>query len=166
MDRFSSILFFSLLVLLTAQSYAQWSTDPTNNLIVGYGLLPELASDSAGGCYITYEQNLSYPRHLVLERLNRYGYKPWGSGKQITGLLPEQSSAKVVEDGSNGVIVSFQDIEITGGPGNLQFTELLRVQRVDSNGNFLWGLNGVRVSLSDSQQSSQAIVSDRSEEHT
>jgi hypothetical protein len=160
--KFSSILSLSSLVFLATQSYAQWSTDPSNNLIVGYGLLPELASDSAGGCYITYEQNLSYPRHLILERLNRYGYKPWGSGKQITGLLPEQSSAKVVEDGSNGVIVSFQDIEITGGPGNLQFTELLRVQRVDSNGNSLWGVNGVRVSFSDTQQSSQAIVSDGS----
>jgi hypothetical protein len=139
---------------------SQWSIDPHNNLIVGYGLLPELCSDSAGGCYITYEQNFAYPRRLVLERLDRYGYKPWGSGKRITGLLLEQSSAKIVEDGVNGVIVSYQDVEITGTPDSPVITNRLRVQRVDSSGNFLWGPNGVRVSLSETDQYDQAIVSD------
>ena len=46
--------------------WPQWSTDPANTLIVGYGLLPELAGDGDGGGYVTYEQNLSYPRRLVL----------------------------------------------------------------------------------------------------
>jgi len=96
------------------KSHTQWSTDPYNNLIVGYGLNPELASDSAGGCYITYEQNLYYPSRLVLERLNRYGYKPWGASKRITELLPEQSFAEITDDGHNGVIVSYHDLEITG----------------------------------------------------
>jgi hypothetical protein len=147
-------------VVLTYCSYAQWSTDPSNNLIVGYGLLPELASDSAGGCYITYEQNTAYPRRLILERLNRYGYKPWGSSKRITGLLPEQAFAKITEDGCNGVIISYLDIEVTGDPHNQIITSRLRAQRVDSSGNFLWGPTGVRVTLSETNQGNQAIVSD------
>jgi hypothetical protein len=160
MVRLSSILL--LVLLLTVCGTAQWSTDPYNNLIVGYGLNPELASDGAGGCYITYEQNTAYPRRLILERLDRYGYKPWGGGKRILGLLPEQSFAKITEDGNNGVIVSYQDIEITGDPHNPQITEFLRVQRVDSSGNFLWDSAGVRVTLSNTDQSNQAIVSDGS----
>ncbi len=136
--------------------FAQWSTDPSNNLIVGYGLLPELCSDSAGGCYITYEQNLVYPRSLILERLNRYGYKPWGTGKQITGLFPEQSGAKIVEDGQNGVIVAYLD-EYQAG---ITSTIRLRVQRIDSSGNFLWGTNGVRVSLSETNQYDEEITTD------
>ena len=125
---------FIALLMLTGISYAQWSTDPRNNLIVGYGLNPEIASDSAGGCYITYEQNLSYPRHLILERLNRYGYKPWGGSRRITGLFPEQSDAKIVEDGNHGVIVAYTDFYYSGSSYGIR----VRVQRVDSSGNFLW----------------------------
>jgi len=134
--------------------------DPSNNLVVGYGLLPELCSDSAGGCYITYEQNSTYPRHLILERLNRYGYKPWGSGKQILGVLPEQSHAKITEDGQGGVMISYLDVEVTGGPESSVVTTRLRIQRVDSSGNFLWGINAVRASLAETDQADQAIVAD------
>ncbi len=153
---FIGILLFSILPF--CNSFAQWSTDPYNNLIVGYGLLPEIASDSAGGCYITYEQNLGYPRRLILERLNRYGYKPWGIGKRILGEFPEQSSAKIVEDGQHGVIISYQDYYSGGMSG--PWISRLRVQRVDSSGNFLWGPTGVRVSLSETNQGNQAIVAD------
>jgi hypothetical protein len=160
MVRLSSILL--LVLLLTYCGTAQWSTDPSNNLIVGYGLNPELASDSAGGCYITYEQNTTYPRRLILERLDRYGYKPWGGGKRILGLLPEQSFAKITEDGCTGVIISYLDIEVTGDPHNQIITSRLRVQRVDSSGNLLWDSVGVRVTLSNTDQTNQAIVSDGS----
>ncbi len=160
MIRFFCLVFSAGLIICSPNLYAQWSTDPTNNLIVGYGLLPELASDGAGGCYITYEQNTTYPRHLILERLNRYGYKPWGSGKQILGLFPEQSFAKITEDGRNGVIVSYMDVEVTGTPNSPVVKSRLRVQRVDSIGSFLWGLDGVRVTLSETDQANQAIVTD------
>lgn len=134
---------------------AQWSTDPNSNLIVGYGLLPEIASDSVGGCYITYEQNLAYPRRLVLNRLDRYGYKPWGTNRRILGEYPEQYSAQLTEDGHGGVIVAYVD---RWADSILAWR--VRVQRVDSSGNFLWGPTGVRVSLSETDQGSQAIVSD------
>ena len=69
-------IFIPVIVILFAESLqAQWSTDPNNNLIVGYGLDPNICSDSAGGCYITYDYNsTSYPRWLALERLDKYGY--------------------------------------------------------------------------------------------
>ncbi|MBA4313216.1 MAG: hypothetical protein C0417_11365 [Chlorobiaceae bacterium] len=151
------ILILVWLVEFPMQIYAQWSTDPSNNLIVGYGLLPELCSDSAGGCYITYEQNLSYPRRLILERLDKYGYKPWGSGKRITGEFAEQCGAKIVEDGQNGVIITYLDAQETGIYNRIT---RLRVQKVDSSGNFLWGSNGVRVSLSETNQYDEEIASD------
>ncbi len=45
----SALVGLLFVILLSCNSYSQWSTDPYNNLIVGYGLLPEIASDSAGG---------------------------------------------------------------------------------------------------------------------
>ena len=148
--------FLFFVAFLSSQSYAQWSTDPSNNLIVGYGLNPELCSDGTGGSYITYEQNLTYPRQLLLERLNRYGYKPWGSSRHIVGELPEQWFAKITEDGRGGVLIAYQDDSV----GQFSVKSRIQVQRVDSSRNFLWGTNGVRVSLSENSQGDQAIVSD------
>ncbi len=159
------IRIFLVMVLLMQihidKMQAQWSTDPTHNLIIGYGLNPQVCSDSTGGCYITYEQNTTYPRRLVLERLNKYGYKPWGTYKRIVGELPEQWFAKIVDDGDKGALICFSDHEVTGSPHNPIIRSILRVQRVDSNGIFLWGSNGVRVSLSETYQFNQAIVNDR-----
>ncbi|MGA2624445.1 MAG: T9SS type A sorting domain-containing protein [Bacteroidota bacterium] len=154
MKRYTYLIFF--IAILTCHSLSQWSADPTQNLIVGYGLNPEICSDSAGGCYITYEQNLGYPRHLILERLNRYGYKPWGNGKQILGELPEQWIAKITEDGRGGVIIAYVDDYDSGFTSGAR----VRVQRVDSSGNLLWGAGGVRVSVSEANQGYQAVVSD------
>ena len=144
------------LIILTISLQAQWSTDPNNNLIVGYGLDPHICSDSADGCYITYDYNsTSYPRWLALERLDKYGYKPWGTLKRILGELSGQSKAEIIEDGEGGVIISYEDREETIG-----WTARIRVQRVDSNGNFLWGPTEVKVTLDEINQGSQKIVND------
>jgi len=145
-------------LFVTSISHAQWSTDPANNLIVGYGITPEIASDSNGGCYITYIQQVGIYDRILLERLNRYGYKPWGPYKQIVGALPGQTFAEITEDGFGGVIVSFVDVELVS-PKEPPI-QRLRVQRVDSSGNFLWGPNGMRVSVSETNQGDQAIVPD------
>lgn len=149
------IVFFIL--ISTGILFSQWSTDPNNTLIVGYGLDPHICSDSAGGCYISYDyDNIYYPRKLGLERLDRYGYKPWGTLKQITGEFPQQYKAQIVEDGEGGVIVSYTD-QYEGSPS---YIYNVRVQRIDSSGNFLWGQTGVRVTLDGINNSQQQIVSD------
>jgi hypothetical protein len=146
-----------LTLTLTSYSYSQWSTDPNNNLIVGYGLDPHICSDSAGGCYITYEYGTTgYPRKLGVERLDNYGYKPWGTLKQILGELEEQWMAEIVEDGQGGVIISYSD-DIQVWPN---FTYRVRVQRVDSAGNLLWGQTGVRVTTEELNHGVQRLVSD------
>lgn len=151
--------YFVLSFLLTTNPQAQWSTDPNNNLIVGYGLDPHICSDSTGGCYITYDyENIYYPRKLALERLDKYGYKPWGTLKQILGELPEQSHAEIIEDGEGGVIVSYED-RFEDLPNTAQ---RVRVQRVDSSGNFLWGTTGVKVTLEEINHGKQQLVTDGS----
>ncbi|HQI42395.1 MAG TPA: T9SS type A sorting domain-containing protein [Ignavibacteriaceae bacterium] len=141
----------SVLFLSSIELFPQWSTDPNNNLIVGYGLNPELCSDSAGGCYITYEAG--YPAELHLRRLDRYGYQPWGDKRKIAGELEEQMSAKIIGDGEGGVIVSYGDRIF-----HSRFR--LRIQKVDSSGNLLWGATGRRVSVVDTSQSVQRMVTD------
>lgn len=144
-------------LLLNGMLFSQWSTDPNNTLIIGYGLNPELCSDSAGGCYITYEYGTTfYPRKLAVERLDMYGYKPWGQLKQISGELEEQWQAEIIEDGEGGVIISYLDD--TSTPNS--YTYRVRVQRVDSAGNLLWGQTGVGVTTEEITQGIQRVVSD------
>ena len=146
-----------LLLIVSSLSYPQWSTDPNNSLIVGYGLNPKICSDSTGGCYITYEYGTTgYPRKLGLERLDKYDYKPWGDKIQILGELEEQWLAEIVEDGEGGVIISYLDDTIVWP----DFTYRVRVQRVDSAGNILWGPTGVRVNTTEINHGDQAIVGD------
>ncbi|MDP2366486.1 MAG: T9SS type A sorting domain-containing protein, partial [Ignavibacteria bacterium] len=110
-----------------------------------------------GGCYITYDyENIYYPRKLALERLNKYGYKPWGTMKQILGESPQQYRAKIIEDGEGGAIISYIDRY-----ENLPlWTQRVRVQRVDSSGNFLWGQTGVRVTLDNINQGDHHLTTD------
>jgi len=150
------ILLFVIVFLPLGESVPQWSNDPNNNLIIGYGWDPLIVSDSAGGCYVTYNYESFYPQKLAVERLDKYGYKPWGDKKQILGELPEQWQAEIVEDGEGGVIVSYEDNEVNG----TDYITRVRVQRVGSNGNFLWGQTGVRVTVEETNHGGQRLVND------
>jgi hypothetical protein len=158
MTRVGLTVIACLCLLLSRGLNAQWSTDPTQNLIIGYGANPESCGDYAGGCYVTYENSIGYPTELVLERLNRYGYKAWTSPRFIAGELQDQRFVQIAEDGVGGALVAFSDDSIPPLGGTFR----LRVQRIDSSGNFLWGQTGVRVSLSETNQGGHAIVPDGS----
>jgi hypothetical protein len=150
------LLVITLLIVTNLQLSAQWSTDPNNNLVIATGWDPHIVSDSAGGCFVTYNYESFYPQKLAVERLDMYGYKPWGNKKQILGELPEQWQAEIVEDGEGGVIVSYEDNEVIG----TDYVTRVRVQRVDSNGNFLWGQTGARVSVEEKTHGAQELVND------
>ena len=150
------LLVIILIIVTSLKLFSQWSTDPNNNLIIAYGWDPHIVSDSAGGCYVTYNYENFYPQKLAVERLDMYGYKPWGTKKQIFGELPEQWQAEIVEDGESGVIVSYEDNEVIG----TDYVTRVRVQRVDSNGDFLWGQTGVRVSIEEKTHGAQELVND------
>ncbi|HSW55979.1 MAG TPA: T9SS type A sorting domain-containing protein, partial [Ignavibacteriaceae bacterium] len=63
-----------------------------------------------------------------------------------------------IEDGEGGVIVSYQDNEWIPPSTSKR---RVRVQRVDSSGNFLWGQTGVRVTLSETYpQGGQNLCTD------
>jgi hypothetical protein len=152
------IFLFTIFILVTSciNILSQWSTDPNNNLIVATGWDPQIVSDSAGGCYITYNYGSFYPQKLAVEKLDIYGYKPWGEKKQILGELPEQWQAEILEDGEGGVIISYEDNQVVG----TDFTSRVRVQKINSNGNFLWGQTGVRVTTEETNHGLINLVSD------
>jgi hypothetical protein len=151
---FSRLFIISLLlcVILTGQIDAQWSTDPSNNLFLCQGILPEACSDSMGGVYITSEFGLGYPRVVQLRHLNRYGYMTWPQKVEIKGIYEETRYASIIADGNNGVFIAyFDDQEYSYPPTGLTH-DRLRLQHVDSSGTLLWGPTGVLATLPEGAQ--------------
>ncbi len=91
---------------------------------------------------------------LFLSIVPYIGYTEW----KHTGNLPictaenEQYFPTITTDGTDGVIVTWQD----GRNGNYD----IYAQRVDSNGNPVWKENGIPICMHDASQSTPAIVSD------
>jgi len=139
-------LYFGLLfafVIVTANSFAQWSTNPAVNLAVcdttGEQALAKIGSTSDGGSYISWFDNRSGSYAVYLQRLDPLGNKLWAP----TGLLISnnaQSSSLVdwdlMVDDNDNAIVAFTD---TRNSGNLNPF----VYAISPNGNFLWGANGI-----------------------
>jgi hypothetical protein len=151
------LLFFGIAILSTAQ--AQWSTDPLNPLIVGFGLNSEICSDSNGGLFVAYENSSTFPRRIEVCRLNRYGYQTWSSPRFVVGERAQSAVAGIVADGCGGVIVTYRDEDLVMPPGLL--LSRVRAQRIDSSGTFLWGALGVRVSTVEfSVDAPQVVVPD------
>lgn len=139
-------LYFGLLyafVIVTASSFAQWSTNPALNLAVcdttGEQALAKIGSTSDGGSYIAWFDNRSGSYAVYLQRLDPLGNKMWAP----TGLLISnnaQSSSLVdwdiMVDDNDNAIVAFTD---TRNGGNLNPF----VYAISPTGDFLWGANGI-----------------------
>lgn len=136
--------------------YPQWSNDPAVNLTVGYGLNGQLASDDKGGCYISYETETTfYPFKTDIVRLDKYGNQLWKT--RIKGDYPEQWQNKIVADGKGGVIMSFVDDSLVS-----MYVDslILKLQRIDSQGNLLWGEKGKRINVKGNDFGLSAIAAD------
>ncbi len=150
------VAYLCCLVLAAESVHAQWTSSPSTPLFVDSGLLPEVCSDSSGGCYISYEVSTVYPRQLFLRRLTLWGYGAWNR-VQLLGNFPSQEGAKVIADRTGGAIVAYLDYyssQLSGGAVRL------RIQKVDSSGHYGWDSAGVRASTRDTSQSDEQMVTD------
>ena len=81
--HFLSVVFLILTSLNIC--FAQWSTDPSQNLrVTTRGLSPKMVSDGAGGAYILYKDMPLDLVHLYVQRLDKYGYRKFpGNGIMV-----------------------------------------------------------------------------------
>lgn len=142
-----------LFLCISVNAFAQWSTDPAQNLKVAFGgILPQICIDGSGGCYIVWETGASGNRRLLrMQHLDRLGYKtmPDSLGMPLGGEQIDQATPFFVEYGGNGTaLVFFYDTRFV----NNKFTAKVLVQRVDSAGTLLWGNDAMPLNQSDSTQ--------------
>lgn len=153
-------LFLLAATFSSAVSFAQWSTDPTQNLkVAGGGINPEICIDGNGGCFIVWETGASGNRRLLrMQHLNRYGYKSFPeSGISLASEEFDQSTPFFLTYGGEGTaIVLFYDTRVVNG----QWVARTLVQSVDTTGALLWGKSAVRPAQSDSSQLPVALLAD------
>lgn len=123
-----------------------WPTSPDSGLTIGYGDYPFIVSDEDGGAIIAFQAGS--PQQIKVKRVDRYGWLQWNgwSGVIAGGIEDYQILSDVAEDGNGGILIAFWDVDEI----NLyEFYSYATVQRIDHNGNKLWG-EGIRVATLDS----------------
>ena len=115
---------------------------PFGNLLWSYngeGFRPKICSDGVEGVIITWDDQDRGDEEEIgdvyAQRFDAYGNYLWGeNGTVICNTDLHQSSPEICSDGVGGAIITWYD-ERPGG----------YVQRVDSDGNCLWGNNGTKI---------------------
>ncbi len=142
--------------LLGHSLYAQWGNTPAENLKLseeqGVKLNKMALAGPDGSWYICYTNLVVNTQSLHLTRLDETGQVLWA--KTIKeGEAPGSLSAVMVSDSLGGVILAWTDRRTE----NTAFTY---ANRIDAEGNKLWGEADVRVGVSEIEEFLTKMVSD------
>ena len=150
-------LILSVFLLINA-SFAQWSTDPNVNLMIcdlnGEQALAKIAMTSDGGCYISWFDTRSGAYNVYLQRLDPLGYKMWAPDGLLISNNPQDTwltDYDLICDQNDNAVLVFSDIRVAGFLKPFAY-------KINPNGDFLWGANGVDISSGDSFQPSPTLT--------
>ena len=147
-------------------SFGQWSNDAgVNTPIVvkdDNQIVYNAISDGAGGLILAWGDDTGsdgqavFRNTLVLQKLSATGVKLWGEeGKRVSESLNNTVYGFMVPDGTGGCFVAWVE-----SIGDDESTSDVYAQRLDANGNRLWGNNGVVVCNSPEEQYASTMVPD------
>jgi hypothetical protein len=116
---------------------------------------PSICEDGIGGCYVAFSIGAS-SQPIICHHLDSNGNILWGpQGKLITNTFPSQfyqAYPSLVNDGGNGVFITFYDNNNQGpNPG-------LYAQRLGFDGSMQWGNYGVAIELAADIRQPKAIA--------
>jgi hypothetical protein len=117
---------------------------------------PIIVSDGSGGAIISWESYRgSVTTDIFAQRVNSNGVVQWtNNGVPVCVVVFEQDTITMINDGSGGAILTWQDYRSNNG-----FADIY-AQRVNSNGAMLWTANGVNICSQAAAQRGPKLVSD------
>ncbi len=124
-----------------------------------------MITDGAGGAVMVLGQldAARAAQHLILQRVDGTGASLWGAtGKPLVSAANMQQDAQIITDGAGGWLAAWSDER----NGALADCERLTgscdvfVQRIDSNGNPLWTVNGVAATATPGNKRFPLLVPD------
>ncbi len=133
------------LCFMSSNSFSQWSSDPGVNLPVcnvsGEQALPKIANTSDGGSFICWFDNRGGSYAVYLQKLNALGIKQFATDGLLISGNPQSSSLvdyDMISDDSNNAIIVFTDTRSGSTINPFAY-------KISSQGNFLWGPNGITL---------------------
>lgn len=142
----TTLITILILFLHSTNLFSQWSNDPNINLQIsgssGEQVLPKIANLSNGYTYICWFDSRNGNYAVYLQQLNSLGEKQFAAEGLLISGNPQSSSLvdyDMITDDSNNAIIAFTDTR--NGSDINPF-----IYKISSQGNFLWGANGITLS--------------------
>lgn len=133
----------------------KWTVNGANVTNLSYREHSEkIVSDGKGGAIIVFEKQVSGIWDIWAQRLDSSGNKLWGAGGvAVTTVAGNRRNHKVQKDRNGGAIVTWQDLR-NGSNYDIY------AQRLDPNGNLLWGASAKPVCAAAGDQINAKIEPD------
>jgi hypothetical protein len=152
------IFVVSVLIVGAASGHAlrgEWVRDGTPVCVSTWeSLRPHIVSDGSGGAIIVWLDKRNENSDIYAQRINAEGDAVWrANGVPICTAIGRKSDLHFVPDGAGGAIIVWNDRRVEWD---------MFAQRVRSNGEIAWQLDGVPVCMADDEQKYLSIVSDGS----
>jgi len=133
-----------------------WGKDGVSLSLCRYASCRDIASDNLGGAIIV--QDIAGEDIISAQRVDSEGNILWQRGGVQVFVGPAESP-QVAGDGSGGALVAYmRNIPCEDGIGSCGSD--IYAQRVDAEGNILWGSDGVPVRIGSPNPCSPKIVAD------
>ncbi len=123
-------------------------------------MLPELTGAGADGAIITWYDNRSQTTtcDIYAQKVNSTGNAKWiSNGIAVCTSQFKQINPKIVGDGQEGAIITWEDYRIDGTNWNGD----IYVQKIISSGQIQWNANGTAVCTAWNHQKSPNLISDQ-----
>ncbi|MFZ1729400.1 MAG: choice-of-anchor D domain-containing protein [Bacteroidota bacterium] len=151
------VLAFFLVPFMFA--HAQWSSDPaSNNAICRAGnnqVASRIISDGKDGAIICWsdERVSQNSFDVYAQRIDKDGFIRWTvNGNVVSNAYNSQSQPDIVSDDAGGAIIVWTDTR--NGDNDIY------IQRIDSTGKVLWGVDGVALTADTSNQADPKLTTD------
>jgi hypothetical protein len=144
-SAFRAAITATVLAVLPAFTAAQWSSDPSNNLVVAdrsnEQVQPKLAAMADGGFYVSWFDNSAGGYDVYLQRLDVSGNEQWVHN----GVLVANRDLSSTQDYGLDIDASGNALLAFGYNDNSNVLQVL-AQKVAPDGSLLWGDPGIFVS--------------------
>jgi hypothetical protein len=157
------LLFFTLSILISVISNAQWNTDPSlNNPVCNFSgsqTNVQMVADGTGGTIAVWEDTRNSSTDIYAQRISATGTLLWPvSGVPLCTAAFNQLKPKIVTDGAGGAVIAWIDDRDGAGAGNYD----IYAQRINANGAVQWGADGLPVCTASGIQNNQQLLADNS----
>ena len=149
----AAALVFICALLIVGDVGAQWSNDPSENLLIcdgsGSQLPIAIVEDDAGGWIIIWEDYSAGVKNLHAQRIDREGYPQWElNGIRLDTTVTDVSSIRAISDSVGGAFIVWRK------------NQDVFAQRISPDGALLWGTGGIAVTQADVTPAPEVLMSD------